>query len=847
MARPLSSFAFLALLTAGGMATAPLCAAQEPAGPPSEMQEKARRTMAIRDALQQVQEARLAYSAKRYTEAVEHYRNALSVLPKAPATQKQEKFIRDSLSDALIARAIDYRSVGRTAEAMEFLREAIQQSPDNQRAKIELAYTEDPTRTNPALSPQHVGEVEEVSRLLTLGYGYLELGKYDDAKRTFRAVLQHDRYNSAASRGLEAVEKQLSAYYRSAHDQRRSAMLAEVGQTWDRLDSADALPAIVPEAQGDAHAAAEAGEIEQTHVAALEGVRIPSLTMEETGIEEAIEILNNLIRHGHSQDSSTRTPINITTDFGARDSEAFKALSAKRITLQMQDVSLMEAISEVARHFGLEYYVVPSGIELSAGEHGERMITRTFMGVGSHIFDREADSDNADNGDDDDEDTGRRVRVRRIDPLRFFKSQGVSFPRGAHIAYFPNSRRLEVNNTRHNLEKIASILNNSGTKEWNVVLNVLVVETDETNIEDLGFDWLFDLSFGNGEQVAAGGTEQAVSSVTGMPLLSTQKHTPSRRSPVVTQGLRSIGQTGAKDITSLIELGSVRKYDALDTAEAISPTIFGVRGVWSAADVTLLMRGLSQKDSTDTLHNPRLVLDPSTAEGVSFTNVREMFIPGSYDPPQIYQQTITRRESADGTDLDGDGFISTNYKYAGAVAMAAGAQPTDFERYGADEEKMDGIGAIVRVHKAEPTADGRQVKLSLTTVINDFEGFIDWGSPIYTIMWTPAGTTNEIKKIFLSPNHIFMPIFKRYTTNTSVTIANGAVLVLGGMREARSMRYEDKVPILGDLPLVGRLFRSEGERRSRRALLVFAKVNIVDPTGRDINSGTEDTAAQSPM
>ena len=140
--------------------------AQSPGGPVVD-QEAAHRRMATMDAMQQLQQARSAYTDRRYTEAVDHYRNALSVLPKGRGTAKLEKFIRESLSDALVARAIDYRSVGRVEEALEFLKEAIELSPQNERAKKELVYTEDPVRTNPALTPRHVGDVEEVNRLLS--------------------------------------------------------------------------------------------------------------------------------------------------------------------------------------------------------------------------------------------------------------------------------------------------------------------------------------------------------------------------------------------------------------------------------------------------------------------------------------------------------------------------------------------------------------------------------------------------------------------------------------------------------------------------------------------------------
>jgi general secretion pathway protein D len=91
----------------------------------------------------------------------------------------------------------------------------------------------------------------------------------------------------------------------------------------------------------------------------------------------------------------------------------------------------------------------------------------------------------------------------------------------------------------------------------------------------------------------------------------------------------------------------------------------------------------------------------------------------------------------------------------------------------------------------------------------------------------------------ITENRILQPVFKRRMENTKLTVGSGSVVVMGGLKEVRSVRYEDKLPVLGDLPMVGRLFRSEGEEKIRKAFLVFVKVDIVDPTGRIIGSGKE--------
>ena len=86
-------------------------------------------------------------------------------------------------------------------------------------------------------------------------------------------------------------------------------------------------------------------------------------------------------------------------------------------------------------------------------------------------------------------------------------------------------------------------------------------------------------------------------------------------------------------------------------------------------------------------------------------------------------------------------------------------------------------------------------------------------------------------------------MIKRYVENTKITVVPGSVIVMGGLKEASVVRFEDKVPVLGDLPLVGRLFRSEGEQKKRKALIYFAKVDVIDPTGRDVTTGERPSMA----
>jgi general secretion pathway protein D len=81
------------------------------------------------------------------------------------------------------------------------------------------------------------------------------------------------------------------------------------------------------------------------------------------------------------------------------------------------------------------------------------------------------------------------------------------------------------------------------------------------------------------------------------------------------------------------------------------------------------------------------------------------------------------------------------------------------------------------------------------------------------------------------PSGFYQPIFSRREVTTRVTLWDGATLVMGGLTREETKKVNDKVPLLGDLPAVGRLFRSSGEGAAKRNLLIFVTASLVSPGG----------------
>ncbi|MGF1605429.1 MAG: type II secretion system secretin GspD [Rhodothalassiaceae bacterium] len=74
-------------------------------------------------------------------------------------------------------------------------------------------------------------------------------------------------------------------------------------------------------------------------------------------------------------------------------------------------------------------------------------------------------------------------------------------------------------------------------------------------------------------------------------------------------------------------------------------------------------------------------------------------------------------------------------------------------------------------------------------------------------------------------------ILSKREIQTQVLVDDGEIIVLGGLIEDNEQISLDKVPLLGDIPGLGRLFRSEGRSRTRTNLMVFLRPTIV----RDLN------------
>ena len=129
------------------------------------------------------------------------------------------------------------------------------------------------------------------------------------------------------------------------------------------------------------------------------------------------------------------------------------------------------------------------------------------------------------------------------------------------------------------------------------------------------------------------------------------------------------------------------------------------------------------------------------------------------------------------------------------------------------------------------SADGYTIQLNLIPSVTEFIGYQD------TPYTAQVGNINNLPPYPL-------PAFRVRQITTTAIVWDGQTVVLGGLIAEKVAKVKDKVPVLGDLPLFGRLFRSEGSSTQKKNLVIFVTPTIIDPAGNRIH--TEDALPYDP-
>jgi general secretion pathway protein D len=215
----------------------------------------------------------------------------------------------------------------------------------------------------------------------------------------------------------------------------------------------------------------------------------------------------------------------------------------------------------------------------------------------------------------------------------------------------------------------------------------------------------------------------------------------------------------------------------------------------------MVLHLLQQNGNADLLSAPK-VTTRSGAEA-SIRVVTEYIYPTSFDV-----QGGTLQSSATGTGA--------------STVQETTVVPQDF----ATRE----VGVILTV-LPEVSPDGNMINLTMTPMVVTEPTWFQYGSTVRR--------ADGSESVLNMPQ----PFFHVRSLSTQISIYDGATVVMGGLITEDLRKVNDKIPVLGDIPLIGVLFRSKSERSIKKNLLIFVTAKLVDPAGRLIRNPEAEVTA----
>ena len=378
----------------------------------------------------------------------------------------------------------------------------------------------------------------------------------------------------------------------------------------------------------------------------------------------------------------------------------------------------------------------------------------------------------------------------------FFAAAGVDL--AAPKAVFFNDRKgiLFVRATLQDLDIIEQAVQTLNITPPQVNIKAKFVEVDQNHSKALGFNWyLGNTKLGNGNGGMQGGTAPSFN------------------------GSDPLGMTGPSTIFpggSLAQALPQSASDQLLTSglrnPLAAPAVGTLTGILTDPQFRVVVNALEQADNTDLINAPEVTTVSGRQTHIEVTDMK----------------SIVTGVSANQTGSGAGGGTTGNTGGAGNGAVGSTIQPSvDTLPFG---PSLDVIPYV--------SADEYTVQMTIIPTLTEFVGYDLQTAALFQVQAQGSYGASLVQNLPLPESRV------RQITTTCV-VWDGQTVVLGGLITGSTVKTKDKVPVLGDLPLLGRLFRSESSSNTKKNLLIFVTPTIIDPAGNRLHTAEEMPFAQS--
>ena len=802
------------------VAAAPVPVKAEPAGIVTTLNEREmlRRRAFEMHAQEKMVEADGAFKARHYMDAGRRYKEALAAFDQSGVRENvrtQYLQAKQGMAESYYQQALFLMNEGDYDLAKQMATEA---SYNGHPRSARLVADIEARKAKPAAAvkaAEHRWEQEDfkdkdqtISDNLKKGREFYLVGEYDKAQKSFEAVLAKDPQNVSAIRWREKVAQR--KYDRASQElsSTRRDMMHQVREAWNpRNYNLDELKDQSQTSVGNAKNDVDRIRRDQIN-RKMSAIIIPEVDFRSANIHDVISFLQeSSVEFDQTAKEGEKRGINIILNLGSSSSAAaasapattelfpaagetaappVDAANAALITFKARDISLYDAlkiVTEVSqtkfRVEGNVVMVMPFDAPIGKFENRSYDVLPTLSTKVDQIR-QDLSKGKAENagilgggGAEPDAAAGDGGNWKS-----FFQEMGVQWPTGSSIRYIPSIGKLMVANTSENLEIFEKRLEDLNVVPSQIEIEARFVEVKQTDLSSLGFEW----------------------GLTDPWEIAQNKSDPSQKivmgSGAFTAGNRNLYVNQSADGLSSAALTATAAGVSRNTLNPLplADSVMTVASVLTNPELAFVLHMLQQKGNSDLLSAPKV----TTQSGVDATIkvVTEYLYPVNY--------TVEFPAAAAGT-VTGSSTPS---------ATVAAIQPTEFEKRE--------VGIILQV-KPEVSAEGGQlINLTMSPEVVTDPTWKDYGFDY------DSGNRNLLHAPML------MPFFHSRSITTTISIYNGATVVMGGMITEARTETDDKVPFFGDIPVLGHLFRSKSDSSEKRNLLIFVTARLVDPYGRPI-------------
>ncbi|MEG2062467.1 MAG: hypothetical protein RR007_02245 [Kiritimatiellia bacterium] len=685
---------------------------------------------------------------------------------------------------------------------------------------------------------------------------YFHVGNYDAARQQIELILRADPDNESAINLRARIGRWTAARSNELKLATHDVLIDQVNKNWTPRGhlGADSEELYAPKVSTSGQRpVVDGGKVEEQKILAkLNYIRLPEFSIRPPStLADAVDLFSNMAKTYDKpelapEDKGVSFVLSMGNAKPAATEESADPFATPGATasglppiqnISMNWVTLKEALDMVCEVTGSKYVVKNKTVMIVPANYVDgKMETRSYNVMSSfvekvgqmsgEIASGSSASDAWSTTSTTEASTGGTSDSESWKKL--FTDLGVSFEGKASIVYLPSIGKLRVTNTPENLALFENILEELNVTPYQIEVEARFVEVSQNDLNSLGFEWQLnqDISgtvgsgidwtsqkiLGNthgGESaggIGAGGRPVFRNGATG----GTGSDNVVIHGGALNQGMRFLGD-GAAD-ASRINLGN--------SALAPNDQFATFSAVFGKVDMTMILHMLAQRTDTDMLSSPKVLARPGQEALIRV--VTEWIYPTEFD--------VTELEEAD-----------TNNDNNNAVIGGGGIQvtppPVKFAVEPQSFEKTD-VGVTLQV-VPEVSQEGQMINLLVNPKVVEYLGDFEYGMKVPYVDYSVGllGVTGA--QIAYYQVSMPQPKFHYREISTYLSVYNGSTVVMGGLITEKRNSFEDKVPILGDLPFVGFLFRSKGEFSEKRNLLIFLTARLVDPAGRPLKTATD--------